>query len=174
MNARADFVGRRSPGSDHVDLALVVFPDEREGEKLLCRARGKTGDDGAAEPARHGAQHGLAVVDARDDVERAGVDAVFGEEFLPGELRAGTALAEDERLAEQRVARFPGVEHGAVARRVGRDEHERVGGDAVVGKLARVQHRADEADVRFALQYGGVDGGAVAAAEQKAEIRVSR
>ena len=70
-------------GSDHVDLALVVFPDEREGEKLLCRARGKTGDDGAAEPARHGAQHGLAVVDARDDVERAGVDAVFGEEFLP-------------------------------------------------------------------------------------------
>ena len=42
----------------------------------------------------------------------------------------------------------------------------------VIDELARVHHRADKADVRFALQYGAVNARAVAAAEQEAEVRV--
>ena len=49
--------------------------------------------------------------------------------FLPDRRRGaaqvpGEEVADPAPIGEQRVARFPGVEHGAVARRVGRDEHE--------------------------------------------------
>ena len=100
-----------------------------------------------------------------------GIKADFGEIVVDELLRAGPALAENDRLAEQLAPQNAAGAQRRKAGRVGRDHHEMVLGDRLVNKVLPVVGAADKGELHIAVEQQLLHRGAVAARERAAAVR---